>query len=176
MSDTITEVEVPELTPEQEAIVRQWVADLRSDKFDQTTGRLEQYTEDDSGELTGKKGFCCLGVVAQQEALYKDTDFHLDTEFDTTTIAYVLARKLGTRSSFRYVTSLPLELAARLTLNRIVPQPCCGDQDPLSLQNLLIHLNDAERWTFRQIAELIERVLLNNEQFEAAFAAAEATV
>lgn len=62
--------------------IREWVAALRSDRFQQGTGALASFETKDEEK---NPSYCCLGVACElagvnKEAIHDETDYHEDTE------------------------------------------------------------------------------------------------
>jgi hypothetical protein len=109
-----------------------WVKALRSGKYNQGRGKLND----------GDENFCCLGVLCE---IVKDTfDIKVEEAFDNGR-RYVY-NKENTRDG---IYLLPVGLSDKLGL-------CCAD--PQFLDGVILSvLNDKDKYTFEQIADLIEK-------------------
>lgn len=128
------------------SIALRWVNALRSGQFKQGRSRLTTPTVD------GRERYCCLGVlceIAVQDGVVERTDVHGEVYYGN----------LGDRSS----TALPsavlrwAEMGDRYTdPYRTQEKYPCTDATP-DYKATLVDLNDDRRYTFAQIADVIER-------------------
>lgn len=134
---------VDDLTPEQEANARKWIAALRSGDYQQGTGVLGREFVRGIG-----REYCCLGVAAVV----------LD-EFKTNFVdGWMRACFGGTCDT----TALPEKDVVGLVTELGVPREAWADQ--------LALLNDDRRANFNQIADLLEADLageLTQERYNA---------
>jgi hypothetical protein len=128
---------------------KKWVEALRSDKFEQGTGKLIQPTDD------GGVKHCCLGVLCEvymEENNTLDRGEHDENYFSAAEgLAYEEALPpevkewAGLRTN--YGAFYYQDIAARLKAEEIAG--ALGNDN-------LVDLNDGAKWTFEQIADFIE--------------------
>jgi hypothetical protein len=140
-----TEIPVKEL-PDVEHVTgmnpevkRAWVAALRSGEYQQGTGCLR--SKDDK--------FCCLGVLT-----------------DLAVRAGIAGPGRLSDGSYRYVFSMGSKVDPSLTVVGVLPHPVVDWAGLSSSDGRLPHsdralwgLNDQDRYTFAQLADIIEREL-----------------
>lgn len=152
---TTTEPEAPaplfarKLVPEVKVA---WVTALRSKQYLQGFGRLHtpDYETDDNDSVPN--GDCCLGVLgcvllAQFPQFLGDLGWEYDP--DEGCFFYIGPERDYEEESTN--TEIPIDIADVIGLNR-------GEGvDPHDPSTNLVNLNDKERWSFDQIADLIEQ-------------------
>jgi hypothetical protein len=116
-------------------LVKEWIAALRSGKYKQGTGRLEDTTEGT---------FCCLGVAAKIAV-----DHGLANRFETAGVGHYRTDKGGYVEDEDY-THLPPSL-----------KPLFGISD--FQQSQLIDMNDEEGNSFLEISDYIEINILKEK-------------
>lgn len=115
------------------AVKRKWLAALRSGKYNQTTGALYNPADD---------GLCCLGVLCHIEGASKEDMRHngQPADIDMFTDALLDYDEMTAEQASKYSNkafSFSVKYKKKLT--------------PLSV------LNDQNKLTFKQIANIIER-------------------
>lgn len=151
----------PELTENVRAIITRWVADLRSG-IPQAAGRLCDNLS------TGLKGYCCMGVLALQDQLFEGQETWRRSYDIADRLVIVPTDDTISAPGERY-SWLPDGVADFLKI-RVPDAGSPGGSR--GLEYLLADLNDCYRWTFAQIAELIEGFFLKGLPWADAYAAA----
>lgn len=117
----------------KKSIATAWVAALRSGKFKQGTGALLD-------KSTGEKCHCCLGVLCTLSP-WKNTYDRMEGEDANGVLPKKIRDWAGMRDQHGKVTTV------------IDENPFTTGEVPTTL----VTLNDKRRWTFTQIADLIEK-------------------
>jgi hypothetical protein len=141
------------LSEDPKTNVKLWIEALRSDKYEQGQNTLKL-----SGAETDRH--CCLGVAAElivQAGLAKWNDTPIRGPGNT----YHTLNVVGD-PNIKATASLPnqFRLLFGLTKKTHLRSSC-------NLEDSLISLNDDEQFSFAEIAEVLERVVLDDEPFEA---------
>jgi hypothetical protein len=152
----------------QKTRLRTWIEALRSGKYTQARGalRVVTYDQPEGSEKAPSVGFCCLGVARD---LVKD---ELKGRWEE---KHWFAKELGDIKSWSVVSSFVIKDSlgkARSTKDKDLRDMYNFTLDPEGLvcevENYggvpgcrisLITLNDASKWTFPQIADLVEIAL-----------------
>lgn len=146
------------------AVKEKWLAALRSGRYKQGRGALAQH--DDDGDML----FCCLGVLCDlyaeehgvAEAWGEAGDLRCD-EFPHGPILEfrAVADEFDSGRRGMFATGMPpsrvIEWAGMNSMNAVA---CDVDYYPYGDRPLFLpSLNDEHRWTFEQIADVIEEAL-----------------
>lgn len=127
------------ITKDRETFISEWIHVLRTTKRKQGRYRLATKLEN------GKYAYCCLGIACEVAGLPKRESGFLDSVF--------YGRGKGEN------TFLPRELSELLDVSKN-PSLDCGDynrdRNGHYMTTSLTVLNDDEKFTFPQIADMIE--------------------
>jgi len=134
----VTKLFRPEIKHDLEAqqIIRDWIADLRSDEFQQAHGALRRTT------ASGKSHYCCLGVLCQR---VNPNAWHI-TRTDEMTVEVWTDVVYGSSGGL-----LPGPLARRLYMDAAGKHFSNGEA-VFSLTDA----NDSGEYSFAKIADIIE--------------------
>lgn len=135
------------LTFDQKALVRDWVADLRSGEYKQAKGVLCRLNPDGS-----VYGHCCLGVL-QERAIKNGIVSPLIRDSAPNS-----ARTYIDRHGNTYTAMLMLEVTRAAGVFDV--RVSLIDPDDVDERHELTELNDTYGWTFEQIADAIEKEYL----------------
>ena len=157
------------LTPDQREHLLQWVAELRSGRYEQGTGKLINPDDDDHDGITTH---CCLGVACEilrrSSTIPKELQtLAFDTldpnDSDVSELPQEINEYFGLTNEFKSVNPLgsPYESCSDLA-SKIVRNAPFDSGVVLSnhlVTDLFAGLNDRHHFTFDQIADYIVKVL-----------------
>lgn len=135
-------------------LMRKWIDALRNGEYKQGRHRLKKT------DKKGNESHCCLGVLVEIS--------------DYIWINKRIDEPLLPGEVRKCETDIPLDLSEELGLNR--PMSETGDEQmkrffeglprvpKKTIDYFLMTLNDDEEWTFLEIADWIEKYLLNQEE------------
>jgi hypothetical protein len=133
----LTKVKV-EVTDEQKEEIRAWTNELRTTTKGQTQNRLK------NGDT-----FCCLGIYLESKDPNRWERSYPFIKNDNS----FSWRENGSD----YNTSLPLHLSKGLGLDHFVMESSDGNRT--TLQSIAIGLNDRAKYSFSQIADVIDKII-----------------
>jgi len=115
-----------------------WVNALRSGDYRQTQDQLwdSWYSEDDEGHSVKLEGYCCLGVAAC--VLGKEK------------------KLIQSKLKLTEFKSLPVEIK---TVMKTETKNVDSQGKPMTIEDTLAYANDAKQWSFKKIANWIDKNL-----------------
>ena len=125
-----------------------WIKALRSDKYEQTQSRLRD-----------AHGYCCLGVLC--DVIMKETKSELEWELDEDKNTYYLGdiHYGGLPTTYQQMMGLITdegEIELNLIKNESTAIRLKEYEAGTSRRVILTVLNDSGKWSFEDIADLIE--------------------
>ena len=121
----------------QKRNVQRWIQALRSGEYQQTRGQLNHPTE----------GYCCLGVLCELQGIpSRNTGSYVEYQF----------------GDIFNSGGIPMDTFEKMTG---FPDTIWGGDStsPAGTRGMLIHANDHENLNFKEIADLLDIYLLENQ-------------